>query len=51
MLQAVKATVYTQQGNVSLGKAIKASGSASQLLIWFIIFFALAILFFDWFHS
>jgi hypothetical protein len=51
MLQAVKATVYTQKGNVSLGKAIKASGSASQLLIWFIIFFALAILFFDWFHS
>ena len=51
MLQAVKATVYTQKGNVSLGKAIKASGSASQLLIWFIVFFALAILFFDWFHS
>jgi hypothetical protein len=51
MLQAVKATVYTQKGNVSLGKAIKASGSASQLLMWFIIFFALAILFFDWFHS
>lgn len=51
MLQAVKATVYTQKGNMSLGKAIKASGSASQLLIWFIVFFALAILFFDWFHS
>ena len=51
MPQAVKAAVYTQKGNMSLGKAIKASGSASQLLIWFIVFFALAILFFDWFHS
>ncbi|CAL5220930.1 g3028 [Coccomyxa viridis] len=49
--QAVKATVYTEKGNVSLGKAIKASGSASNLLIWFIIFFAAALLFFDWFHS
>ncbi|CAK0783174.1 hypothetical protein CVIRNUC_006373 [Coccomyxa viridis] len=49
--QAVKATVYTEKGNVSLGRAIRASGSASQLLIWFIIFFAMAILFFDWFHS
>lgn len=50
-MQAVKATVYTEKGNVSLGRAIRASGSASQLLIWFIIFFAMAILFFDWFHS
>lgn len=50
-VQAVKATTYTEKGNVSLGKAIKASGSASNLLIWFIIFFAAAILFFDWFHS
>ncbi len=50
-VQAVKATVYTEKGNVSLGRAIRASGSASQLLIWFIIFFATAILFFDWFHS
>ena len=49
--QAVKATVYTEKGNMSLGKAIKASGSASNLLIWFIIFFAAALLFFDWFHS
>ena len=49
--QAVKATVYTDKGNASLGKAIKASGSASNLLIWFIIFFAAALLFFDWFHS
>lgn len=50
-VQAVKATAYTEKGNVSLGKAITASGSASNLLIWFIIFFAAALLFFDWFHS